>query len=128
MTRTRKVTDRLGVATDPGTSPALLEAMAADPSRTIRRALAARDDAPHLLAALQTDPASKVRAHAAQNPLADHHLLARDKSADVRMAAVQWGELPPDELQRLAHDRSANVRWLLAAWPSTPQAVLRVIA
>ncbi|WP_425568043.1 hypothetical protein [Nonomuraea rubra] len=46
----------------------------------------------------------------------------------MRMAAVQWGELPPDELQRLAHDRSVHVRWLLTALHTTPQAVLRVLA
>ncbi|MGW3351482.1 hypothetical protein ACWDA3_49980 [Nonomuraea rubra] len=41
---------------------------------------------------------------------------------------MQWGELPPDELQRLAHDRSAHVRWWLTALHTTPQAVLRVLA
>ncbi|MFI6817552.1 hypothetical protein ACIBG7_34495 [Nonomuraea sp. NPDC050328] len=104
--------------------------LAADPAPAVRAGLAAYTDDADLLAALIAAPEPEVRVGAAQNVRATPahlRLLADDRLAAVRAAAVQSGRLPHDAMERLAHDRSVNVRWWLATWPTTPPVIARFL-
>lgn len=97
----------------------------------VRAALAAHTTLPDVLAALAAHPDARVRAGAAQNPRTtpgQRRALARDRAALVRATLLKFVELEQEELHLLASDRSVNVRWWLASWHTTPVSILEILS
>jgi hypothetical protein len=95
---------------------ATLEALLADPARTVRESVATSTQRPDVLARLARDTDHHVRATTATNlNIADDdlELLAADRVGQVRAVAAQNPRLGPESVTRLAADRSGNVRYFV---------------
>ncbi|MEU4695748.1 hypothetical protein [Nonomuraea dietziae] len=156
--RARKVQVRLTVATDPAAPSEILKAMRADPSRSVRRALAARTDASgSLLRELARDSDLKTRQLLAENPacppdvlitlvedghwsvrwsLPEHpaanievcHAICRSTDEDLRRLLAERGGLDDETNTKLVSDPSPNVRAGLAAHTDAPDVLAILIA
>jgi hypothetical protein len=111
-------------ARDPACPPAVLQALARDPSWRVRR-LVARNPAslPQVLATLAGDPDPGVRQVVASNracPPGALEQLAGDPNEWVRWAVARNPASPPGALGRLARDPNEQVRIRAQEHPRCP--------
>jgi ribosomal protein L33 len=113
-------------------SPKLLETLASDKDRYVRKAVAGHPDTPKaVLERLASDADEGVRGALATNPAAPKAVLERlasDEDRNVRYAVAANPATPQAVLEKLAGDEDRNVRNVVATNPAAPKAVLEKLA